>query len=164
MYIDIIYVLFVLFGLYKGLKRGFIRALFLFLSLWVGMLSAIKVSLWISKILHLQKSLNGNWLSFISFIIIFLVFAIIVRILGLIILKSTEAEAPGFFNASAGGILYMVLYTLMFTVMLIYLYNVNVFGIEALSESKTFLYIYPKSFKLLNLLEKVIPIFRNIFV
>jgi membrane protein required for colicin V production len=164
MYIDIIYVLFVLFGLYKGLKRGFIRALFLFVSLWVGMLSAIKVSLWISKILHLQNSLNGRWLSFVSFILIFLVFAIIVRILGLIILKSTAAKAPGFLNAIGGGILYMVLYTMMFTVMLIYLYNVNVFEFEALSVSKTFVYIYPKSFKLLTLMQKVIPIFRNIFV
>lgn len=163
MLLDIIYLVIVIIAFKRGLKRGFVRGLFSFVAFWIGLVVAIKLSILFSRLMKQFISLNDIWLSFFSFIIIFLFFSSLIKRIGKYIHNKTNLVAPSFINSISGGIFYLIIYTMIFCVFLIYLYHIKALGLEMLFASKTYKLIFPQIIKMLKLIGKIIPIFKNIF-
>jgi membrane protein required for colicin V production len=133
------------------------------IAFWVGLAAAMKLSLVISKYLSAYDALNGKWLPFLSFILVFLLFVYFVNFFGKMIQKGTEIIIPKFLNSIAGAVLYIFIYTMIFGVLLFYFTKLNVVSRETLNSSKTYRYICPVTPAIIDLMGTIIPIFKDIF-
>src|ERR1700730_8480874 len=120
MFIDIIFVILMLMALFKGLSRGLVVAVFSFLAFFIGLAAAIKLSVVVA--LHLQDNINvtGKWLPVISFLIVFLLVAFLVRLGAKWVERTIEFAWLGWLNRLLGVLFYAVLYIIIFSILLFY--------------------------------------------
>jgi membrane protein required for colicin V production len=78
--VDILFLIFLLGAIIKGLRRGLIVAVFSLLALIIGLAAAIKLSTVVA--MHLKDSgvhVSSKWLPILSFAIVFLIVVFLVR-------------------------------------------------------------------------------------
>ncbi len=110
MVIDILFVSLLLMALIKGYRKGFIIAVFSFLSIIIGLAAGIKLSVVAANWLQNNTSVNPRWLPALSFILVMLLVGFLVRWCALLIEKTFELAMMGFINKLAGILLYAALY------------------------------------------------------
>ena len=106
-YLDIIIgIILILFAI-GGLRNGLIREAFSLVAFAVGIYGAIKLSdlvgNWLGKIINVSP----DWMAVISFIIVFIILALIINWLGGLIANLIESLHLGFFD-KLGGIIFGV--------------------------------------------------------
>ena len=104
-YLDIIIgIILILFAI-GGLRNGLIREAFSLVAFAVGIYGAIKLSdlvgNWLGKIINVSP----DWMAVISFIIVFIILALIINWLGGLIANLIESLHLGFFD-KLGGIIF----------------------------------------------------------
>src|SRR5438105_4595016 len=112
-YIDIILVIPLLWGLYKGFTKGLIIELASIIALGLAIWGGIKFSDLLTEYIHEHFSWNIKYLPVISFSIIFLGILIGVYAIAKLIEKLAKAVALGFVNKLAGGIFGMLKFGLI---------------------------------------------------
>ena len=65
--IDIIFAILFILAIIKGLRRGFIVAVFSIIGYIIGLAAALKLSALVAVYLQKNISITGKWLPFISF-------------------------------------------------------------------------------------------------
>ena len=71
MLIDLIYAVLLVFAIFKGIRRGFIIAIFSVLAFIIGLAAAMKLSTVVAHQLEGSTNISSKWLPFISFLIVF---------------------------------------------------------------------------------------------
>ena len=146
----------------KGLRSGLIYAVFSFIGLIAALAAALKLSGvvagWLSK-----DPTPSRWLPVISFLIVFIAVAMIVRFAGSLIQKTFEAAMLGWFNRISGALMYMLLYAIIFSVILFYVQQLRLVSGETMSDSFFFPYIQPLGPWIIDGLGRFIPLFRDMF-
>src|SRR6478609_4326995 len=102
MIIDIIFVAMMLMALFKGLRKGFIVALFSFLAFFIGLAAAIKLSAIVATQFSQTIHATGFWLPVISFLLVFLLVAFLVRLGARWFQKTIELAWLGWMNRLLG--------------------------------------------------------------
>jgi membrane protein required for colicin V production len=161
--IDIIFAIIIITALVKGYMNGFIVAIFSVIALMVGLAAAIKLSTVVAAYLKNSDSLSNKWLPVVSFILVFLAVMLLVRLGAAAIQKMMELVMLGWLNRLAGIILYSLLYTIIFSVVLFYLEKIHLLTQEAMSNSFTYQFIQPWGPKAIDSLGIVLPFFKNMF-
>jgi membrane protein required for colicin V production len=162
--IDIIFVIILIVAVIKGFSKGFIVALFSVIALIVGLAAAMKLSTVTAAYLEGSLQVSARWLSILSFILVFLAAAFVVRLGAKAIEKTVQLAMLGWLNRAAGILLYLVLYTIIFSVILFYIEKMGLLSETAISDSVTYGFIKPFGPASIDALGFVIPFFKNMFV
>lgn len=161
--IDIIYGLLVIIAVFKGLRRGLIVAVLSLLAFMLGLAAALRLSVIVAGYLGETTSISIRWLPFISFLLIFIGVAMIVRWIARLLEAASEAMALGMVNKLGGVLLYVVLYTFAFSVVMFYAAQIRLFNPQTFANSVTYPFIEPWGPYLIGKLGLFIPLFRDLF-
>ncbi|WP_297691227.1 CvpA family protein [uncultured Eudoraea sp.] len=102
--LDIILGLFLVYGLYKGLKNGLFVEIASLAAIIIGLYGAIKFSYLTGSYLSQNMDWNENYIKIAAFIITFLAIVILVNMAGKILTKIADFAMLGLLNKIAGGL------------------------------------------------------------
>jgi len=163
MIIDLIFAVLIVLALIHGYRRGLIVAVFSFIAIIVGLAAAIKLSTVVAKHLGHAVKISDRWLPVISFIVVFIVVIILIRLGAKIIQRVTETVMLGWVNRLGGIILYAAIYTTVFSILLFYAGQTKLIRSETIQASVTYPFIQPWGPKAIDALGAVIPFFKDMF-
>jgi membrane protein required for colicin V production len=163
MLIDIIFAVLLLVAIFKGYSKGFVIAIFSFAALFIGLAAALKLSAYVGNRLKGSTHISSGWLPFLSFIIVFIIAVLLVSWCGKLIQKTFEMAMLGWLNRLAGIVLYVLMYTIIFSVFLFYAEKINLFAASTFQSSITWPYIKPVGPKIIDGFGRVLPVFKNMF-
>ena len=164
MLIDIIFACLLGLALWKGFSEGFIVALFSVIALIVGLAAAMKVSAVAAELLKDTVNVSARWLTFLSFFLVFLLAVLLVRLGAAAVEKMVEMMMLGWLNRIAGILLYMMIYTVVLSVIIFYLEKVHLLTTESVLNSKTYSFIRPWGPAAINGIGVIFPFFKNMFL
>ena len=156
MLIDIIFAVFLLLALMRGYRQGLIIGLFSLLSIIIGLAAAMK---WLGDSVNVSK----EWLPLISFILVFFVVLLLIRLGAKAIESAVEVVLLGWINKLAGILLYAVIGLLVFSVLLFYAEQMKLIQPATIRESVSYPLVQPWGPKVINGIGSVIPIFKDMF-
>jgi membrane protein required for colicin V production len=161
--IDIIFAVILIIAVIKGLRKGLVVALFSIVAFIIGLAAAIKLSAVVAVYLQKNVAVSNHWLPVISFMIVFIVVVVLVNLGGKLVEKTFEMAFLGWANRIGGVIFYVLLYTIIFSVLLFYAEKINMVKQETISHSITYPYIKPWGPAVMNAFGKIIPLFKDSF-
>jgi|KBSMisStandDraft_5_1062788.scaffolds.fasta_scaffold26066_4 membrane protein required for colicin V production len=161
--IDIIFVVILVIAVIKGLRKGLAVALFSIVAFIIGLAAAIKLSAAVAVYLEKNIALSNRWLPVISFLVVFIVVVVLVNLGGKLVEKTFEMAFLGWVNRIGGAIFYVLLYTLIFSILLFYAEKMHFIKQETVSNSIAYPYLKPWGPAVINTLGKIIPLFKDSF-
>jgi membrane protein required for colicin V production len=161
--IDIIFAILIIIAIVKGYQKGLIIALFSIIAFIVGLAAALKLSAAVAVRLQHNVTVSSKWLPVISFALVFILVVFLVHLGGKLIEKTFEMAMLGWANRLAGALLYVVLYTIIFSVFLFYADKIKIFEKTTIQSSQTYPVIEPLGQKVIAGLGKSIPFFKDTF-
>jgi len=163
MLIDIIFILVLILAIFKGLSKGLILGIFSFLAVIIGLAAALKLSVVVANYLQGSEVTANKWLPLISFILVFIAVILLVGLVARLIKKTLHFATLGWLDSLCGMILYIALYTIIFSIFLFYASKLMLIQPEITAGSRTYPYIAPWGPKVIDNLGKIIPIFKDMF-
>lgn len=161
--IDFIFVILLVLAVIKGLRKGLIVAIFSIIAFIIGLAAAAKFSAIVAGYVQRTTEVPNQWLPVISFLLVFIVVVVLVNLGGKLIEKTFEMAFLGWANRLGGALFYMILYTIIFSVLLFYAERVHFFKQESFDKSVVYPYIKPWGPVLIDGLGKIIPFFKDSF-
>jgi membrane protein required for colicin V production len=163
MIIDIIFAVLMVMALIQGYRRGLIVAVFSFIAIIVGLAAALKLSAVVARHIGPTVKISEKWLPIISFIIVFIVVLLLIRLGAKAIQRITEAVMLGWVNRLGGIILYAAIYITVFSILLFYAGQIKIIKSETIHASITYPFIQPWGPKAIDSLGAIIPFFKDMF-
>jgi len=147
----------------KGWQRGLIIALFSVIGLIIGIAAAMKLSALVAGWLKDSTNISAQWLPVISFAVVFIGVVLLIR-WGANLLEATlEVALLGWANKLGGILLYIIVYTLAYSVLLFYAAQLKFISAAAIQQSVTYAYIQPLGPWVIDGFGKLIPAFKDMF-
>jgi len=119
----------------KGYKRGLIVGVFSFVAVLVGLAAAVKLSVVASEYMRQYTTLAGNWIPLLSFLVVFIVVVLLIRLGAKAIEEAVKVVTLGWANKLGGILLYAALYLLTYSVVLFYLSSMGLVSEKTLQDS-----------------------------
>jgi membrane protein required for colicin V production len=163
MIIDIIFAVLIVLAVIKGYSRGLIVGLFSLVAIIVGLAAAMKLSAVVAGYIGKAVNISDKWLPVVSFIVVFIVVLLLIRLGANAIEKVVEVAMLGWLNKLGGIILYVAIYTTVFSVLLFYSEQLRIIQPDTINKSVTYSFIQPWGPKAINSLATVLPFFRDMF-
>jgi membrane protein required for colicin V production len=163
MILDLVLAVLLIVAIFKGVQRGLIISVFSVIGLIVGLVAAMKLSAVAAAYLKGTVNVSARWLPIIAFIVVFLIAVLLVRLGAKALEKTVKIAMLGWLNRIGGIVLFVTLYTIIFSVALFYASKINLISPEAIQASKTYQYIQPWGPWAIDAIGSVIPIFKNLF-
>lgn len=163
MLLDFFFLIVLMLACIKGYRKGLIMALFSIVALIIGLAAALKLSLIVADHLKGNIYIPGRLLPFISFALIFFIVVLLVNLGGKLIDKAFRIVALGWLNRLSGMMLYIVLYTIIFSIFLFYLEKIHFIQPTVIRSSKMYPYLQSIGPWVINRLGALIPAFNNMF-
>jgi membrane protein required for colicin V production len=163
MSIDLIYAIILLLAIWKGYNRGLIVAVFSVFALVAGLAAALKLSAITALWLKNSVQIGAKWLPVIAFLLVFISVVLLVRIGAAGLEKITSLAWMGWANKLGGMVLYVLLYTLLYSVVLFYMEKINLLSRSSIAASKTYSIISPWGPWITEEIGKLLPVFKNMF-
>ena len=163
MIIDIIFLILLVLAIIKGISRGFIVAIFSFFAIIIGVAAAMKLSYIVANWLQHSFNTGQKWLPVLSFLIVLIGVIFLVRWVANLIQAAVKIAMLGWLNKLGGIILYLFIYLFIYSILLFYLTNMNFIKPETIAASKTYSLIEPFGEKAIDIVGKIIPVFKDIF-
>lgn len=164
MFIDIVFLLLMVLACIKGLRKGFIIALFSIIGFIAGLAAAIKLSTVVAEKLSNNLNASGKWLPALSFLLVFIVVALLVNLGARLLTKTFQMVMLGWVNRLGGLLLYALLYCIFFSVFLFYATQLHFIKQETITASQVYPYLQPLGPRVINSLGTVIPFFKDMFI
>ena len=163
MLIDIIFIVLLAIAIFKGYSKGLIIAVFSVVAVIIGLAAAIKLSVVTAMRLKDAFHLAAKWLPIIAFAVVFLIVVLLVRLGAKALEKTAELAFLGWVNKLAGILAYMVLYTIILSVLLFYAEKASIIAADTIAASKTYSFIKPWGPKTVNFIGTAVPFFKDMF-
>ena len=163
MLLDLIFAVVIILAILKGYRKGLIVGLFSLVAIIIGLAAAMKLSTLVAGYIGKAVKVSDTWLPIISFAIVFIIVVLLIRLGANAIERIIEVAMLGWVNKIAGVILYVAIYTIVFSVLLFYAEQVKLIQPETINKSVTYSYVQPLGPKAINGFGSVIPIFKDMF-
>ena len=160
--IDIVFLVLMALAVWKGYSKGLVVALFSFVGMIVGMLLALKCSAMVAIWLGEETKLDAKWLPFLAFLLIIIGVYFGVRILAALVQKSLEFAMLGWANRIGGILLYALLYSSLLTLVLFYVYKLQLLSADAKANSQFYHFMHGFAKPLLSFIADALPFIKNI--
>ena len=161
MFIDLLFAVLIVLAIFKGYRRGLIVGLFSLVAVIIGLAAAMKLSTVAAGYIGKAVKISDAWMPVISFAIVFIIVVLLVRLGANAIEKTVELVMLGWLNKIGGIILYVIIYTTVFSVLLFYAGQMKLLQPETIQQSITYSYIQPWGPKAINGLGTIIPVFKD---
>jgi membrane protein required for colicin V production len=162
MVLDVCCILFLVLAMYKGITRGFIRAL---LSLVAFVIGWILASLFAGKVgVYLQEHgmQDNKWVPLLSFLMVMIATFIGIHLLGKALDKMTEMLMMGWLNKLAGVLLYVLLYTLLMSTLLYFSERIHLVEKKDMEKSLTYPYMSKWAPVIWEKIGEIVPYIKEI--
>ncbi|HRE39130.1 MAG TPA: CvpA family protein [Chitinophagaceae bacterium] len=163
MLLDIVFAVVMVLAIIKGYQRGLVVGLFSLVSVIIGLAAAVKLSAAVAGYIGEAVKVSEEWLPVIAFAVVFIVVVILIRLGANAIEKAVEVVMLGWLNKLAGILLYVTIYTIVFSVLLFYAEQIKLIQPATIEKSLTYSYIQPWGPKVIDGLGSLIPFFKNMF-
>lgn len=162
MVIDIIFILLLIAAAIKGMRKGMIMAAFKFFGYLLGLLIALKFS---NALANYWASSHGEhrWLPLVSFLLLFLLVAFAVTIAGKALEEIVQAVWLGWLNNLSGAFIYMLLYSMLFSVALYFADRAQLISTQTKAASHLYPLLAPLAPGITDGIGNLIPFFKNLF-
>jgi membrane protein required for colicin V production len=161
--IDIIYIIILAMAALKGFRQGMVVAAFSFVAFFVGLAAAVKLSAIVAVWLEESFDKPSGWWPFIAFFIVLAVVSGLVRAAAAVVSKTLDLVMLGWINKLGGFLLYAILYTLIFSVVLFYYDQLLHISEETKEKSAVYSYIAPWGEWTMDAVAKLVPQFKGVF-
>jgi len=130
----------IIIGLFfiRGYMRGLIVAAFSVMAILLGILCALKLSQSLATWMLEKGYTTSGWAPVLSYILLFTIVVLAVRLLARMIQKAAEGMMLGTVNKLAGGLLYAFLAAVLWSSFLWIGAHLGVFSPELITSSKTY--------------------------
>ncbi|RAJ10471.1 membrane protein required for colicin V production [Chitinophaga skermanii] len=163
MHIDIIFAIIVAFAIYKGYTRGLIVAVFSFLAVIFGLAAALKLSAAAADYLQHHSGYPSRWWPMVAFVVVFIGVALLVRLGATFLEKVVEIGLMGWVNKLGGILLYTLLFTIVYSVLLWMANQMYWLSPEVKLQSVIYPHIEQLGPTVINTCGSWMPIFRDMF-
>ena len=163
MLIDFTYAVIFILAAWHGYRKGLIVGLFSLVAIIIGLAAALKLSVVLANYIGSSINISKEWLPLISFILIFILVLLLVRFIAKAIEKTFQAVMLGWVNRLAGVIFFVVIYTLVFSVLLFYAEQMKLLMPASIQSSKLYPFVQPWGPKVIDGFGGIVPLFKNIF-
>lgn len=163
MILDILFIILLAFAVFKGFQRGLIVGIFSFVAVIVGLAAAIKLSAVVADYLGETTNVSKQWLPALSFLIVFIVVVLLIRLGANLLQKSVEAVMMGWANRLGGIVLYVAIYTIVYSILLFYATQLKLLSPETADKSVVYGVIAPWGPGIIDAIGTVLPFFKNMF-
>ncbi len=163
MLIDISFAVLLVIAVMRGYRQGFFIGIFSLLGVIIGIAAAMKLSLVTAAWISGRVQIPAEWLPLISFLLIFIVVLLLVRLGARAIEQAVALVLPDWLNRLGGAVFFAAIYFLVFSVFLFYADKMQLLQPAIMSKSVTTPFIQPWGPKIIDGLGSVIPTFRNLF-
>lgn len=163
MFLDVLLVLFLVFACIKGYQRGLIIGVFSFIAILVGLAAAIKLSAVVAEYLGENVKLSAQWLPVVSFVLVFILVVILVRLGANLLQRTVEWGMLGWVNRLGGMLFYSALVLVVYSVLLFYSSELGLLKPETKEASVTYAWVEPWAPRVMNSMGTVVPVFRDMF-
>ena len=143
MIIDIVYCIVLLLAVFKGYSKGFVVAVFSFFAIFIGLAAAMKLSVLVAGWLGKNTGIGTRLLPVIAFAVVMVGVALLVRLCALMIEKILKLAMLGFINKLAGILLYFIIYTIVYSVVLFFANKISLLKQETIAASRCYGFIAP---------------------
>ena len=164
MIIDIAFLLVMILAIFKGLSKGFVIGIFSLLGFIIGLAAALKLSAVVATYLHNHLIESTRWLPVISFLLVFIIVILLVGIGAKLIKKTIDLVMLGWLDRLGGMVLYIIIYTIIFSVILFFAEKLLVLKSGVTGSSVVYKYVSPWGPKVINGLGNIIPFFKDMFM
>lgn len=151
------------FAVYRGFSRGLIVAVFSLVACILGLAAALKLSAVLAAYLGQSEGMQGRWWPVLCFIAVFLGVVILVRLGATALEKVVQWSMLGWLNRLGGILLYVLIFTVVFSVMLWMANQVYWLSPETKLQSAVYPYIEPVGPWVMQRMGSVIPVFKDMF-
>ena len=163
MLVDVIVFGLLLLALYKGMRKGFIVAIFSFIASIVGLAAALKLSAIAASYIGSSVNISARWLPVVAFMAVFLIVVLLIRLGAKALEGVVRVAMLGWLNRLGGFVFYALLYIFVFSIILFYANELGMVKKETITTSLSYSYIQPLGPKVVAGLAAVIPLFKNMF-
>ncbi len=163
MSIDIICILILAIGFFKGLKKGLIMGVFSLLAFIAGIAAALKLSAVVAIWLQENSNIGITWLPVISFALVFIGVVLLIKWGAKLIENIADIALLGWVNKGGGALMYLAIYGLIISVAFFYLKQLGILTDAATSESKLYHLLQPFGPFVIDGIGKILPIFKDLF-
>lgn len=163
MIIDIIVLILAVMAVFKGLRNGFVLAVFSLLAFIIGLTAAMKLSAVAAEYIGENVNVSQRWLPVIAFAAVFIIVVILVRLGAKAIEGVLRVAMLGWLNRLAGVVLYMLLYFFVLSLFLFYAEQLNIIKPETTEASATYPFIRSLGPIVTNALGAILPFFKGMF-
>ena len=152
MLLDVLFAFMMLTAVIKGIRNGLVVAVFSLVGWLLGLYAALRFSDVAADWLSGSLDLSPKWLSVIAFILVFSLVTLVVSLAAALVTKTMDVALIGWLNRMGGIIFYVVLYTLIFSVIIYFAEKVKVISGDTFSTSKVYPFVEPVIIRLKQLL------------
>ena len=163
MWIDVLFLLFIVLAVFKGLRQGFLLAVFSAIAFIVGLAAAVKLSAALAGYLKDSVHVSTRWLPVLAFVLVFLGVVLLVRGGARLIEAALDLAMMGWLNKLAGVLLYALVYTIILSVLLFYAVQVHLISGSTRSSSIIYPIIRPWGPVVIDGFGKLVPWFKGMF-
>lgn len=147
----------------KGYQRGLIVAVFSLIAFVIGLAAAMKLSTIVAGYIGKAINISDRWLPVISFAVVFILVALLVRWGAGIVQRTIEIALLGWVNRIGGILFYAMLFITVFSVILFYALQIKILKQETINASVTWPFIQPWGPRAIDSFAVVIPFFKDMF-
>ena len=143
MLLDVLFLAMMMMAVFNGIRNGLVVALFSTVGWILGLYAAFKFSDFAAEYLRDIVNVSARTLSIISFIAVFVVVIVVINLLGKVVEKAVELTMLGWLNRFGGIFFYVLLYTLIFSVLIYFIEKWKLVSEETISSSKVYEWVKP---------------------
>jgi membrane protein required for colicin V production len=162
MIIDVLFLLFMVLAIFRGVRHGFIISVCSAIAIFIGLAAAIRLSASAAALVSAHHA--SRWLPVLTFLLIFLGVVILVRLGARLAEKAVDLAMMGWLNKLAGVLLYTAIYTVILSVVLFYAVQLRLIGSRTLGSSVTYPFIRPWGRVAIDEFGKFVPWFKGMFI
>jgi len=163
MWIDVLFLILLLWAVFKGLRQGLIIAVVSALAFILGLAAAMKLSATLAGYLRIHTSLSSRWLPALAFVLVFLAVVLLVRWIGRLMEAAVDLAMLGWLNKLGGILLYAIVYTIILSVLLFYAVQLRLIAGTTLSASIIYPHIRSWGPVVIDGFGSFIPFFKGMF-
>jgi membrane protein required for colicin V production len=143
MLIDLLFLGMMAVAVFKGIRNGLIVAIFSIVGWILGIYAAFRFADVAAGYLKGTLDMSPKTLYILSFVIVFLVVMLLVHFSAKLVEKTVELAFMGWLNRIGGIFFYVLLYTLIFSVMIFFAEKFKLVSDETIASSRVYPWVKP---------------------
>ncbi len=163
MALDATWLILVLLFFIRGYMRGLIVAVFSVLAILLGILCALKLSQSLATWLLAKGYTMAGWAPMLSYAILFVGVVLLVRLAAKLVQGAARTLMLGTINKIAGGLLYVIAATVMYSSVIWIGARMNLFSPELIAASKTYPWLSQVAPKFFSFSGHLLPFAHDVF-